>query len=283
MGSSDTQVGQRNASRPAKRPHTERPAVGAEQTQPRTARRSAVQTTATTPAPANTLTRVNPLEHTDVYGPRDTPNAVILVWHGSGANERHVLQRLAEHLATRTNSRVVVPNWNSQDPDHGASRLFDSLRYAQHLAVEHDTGLTLVGWSLGATAALSVALEPERFGDPQPRTVVGLAAASEHDSPLAPRRPSDTPITPDGPRIALIHGREDDIVDSAEAERFRARCAQAGRPASLVLIGGDHASVVGCRFDEGRDECVPSDDDNARAALEAVVAAVTDADPTTTG
>lgn len=197
---------------------------------------------------------------------------MVLLWHGSGPNERAVLRPLAQRLADDTGALVLVPDWDSTAPDKGATRLAQSLQAAQEKAEDLDLPLVLVGWSLGGTAALSVALSGDRFGTP-PTGVVGLAAAAEHPSPLTGRTPTDMleDAPNDRPRIHLVHGTADDIVAAEEAERFRAACDS---PVEVTLIDADHAGVVGTSFDATRDVCVPSEGPQARDGLAAAVAAV---------
>lgn len=104
------------------------------------------------------------------YG--DPASSPVLIWHGRGPNERDVLDALARMVADLGHS-VFVPDWDST-ADGGYADLTTSLDTVRAASVE-TAGLLLVGWSLGGTAATSVAFGSHGV-DRGIRAVVGLAA-----------------------------------------------------------------------------------------------------------
>ena len=93
---------------------------------------------------------------TDVFRlPGSNGAPVVLLWHGSGPDEREVLAPLAAGIA-RLGPLVLVPDWRSDDPVIGPVELVDSIAFARATAGElgGDPGrIVLAGWSLGANAA----------------------------------------------------------------------------------------------------------------------------------
>ena len=207
---------------------------------------------------------------------RPAPTAVTLLWHGRGPDEAHVLSRLAAALYADGHT-VVTPNWDAGAADGGAARLTASLAQSAALAAEHSRPLVVVGWSLGGTAALSLALAPGTL--PGSAAVVGLAADVREHSPL------DGTVLADRVRqgidarpIHLVHGLHDPVVPAADTEEFAEACRTAGVACSLTLVESDHAGVIGTEYDARSGTCVPGDGPAATtglaAALEAIRAAV---------
>lgn len=189
---------------------------------------------------------------------------VVLLWHGSGPNEAAVLGPLSEAIFEHGH-RVLVPDWDSSAPDQGRSILEGSLEDAVRTAHEDGEDLVLVGWSLGGTAALTVARDDTRV-----RAAVGLAADVEFASPLdglppVAREPSELKVP-----VILVHGRQDEIVPVDPAVAF----AERGPEVRITLLDTDHAGVVGTEYDVARGVCVPSSAPAATAGLAAAVDAV---------
>src|SRR4051794_8638290 len=61
-----------------------------------------------------------PFRRLDVHG--DGGDGVVLLWHGRAANSRGALAGLAAVIASE-GKRVVVPDWDCDEPDGGRSAL----------------------------------------------------------------------------------------------------------------------------------------------------------------
>lgn len=201
------------------------------------------------------------------------PAAVVVLWHGRGPGEAHVLRRLATALHSDGHT-VVTPNWDASAADRGAAVLRSSLEQASAIAAEHPSvPLVLVGWSLGGTAALSLALASS--GAPRPAAVVGLAADVRERSPLNGALPGDQVSSGiDVLPIFLVHGADDAVVPAAGAEEFARACLAAGIACTLTVVESDHAGVLGTEYDPRVGICVPSDGPAATRGLDAALQAV---------
>lgn len=195
----------------------------------------------------------------DTYGAPGSPP--VLLWHGSGPNERHVLRPLAEAIAA-AGRFVVVPDWDSTSTDRGRADLLGSLDFVLGLGVGR---ISVVGWSLGGTAAAGVAAQGAAGID----RVVTLAGGFETDDPISasPLRPP-YPNGAERPEIVIMHGTLDDIVPVSEGRAAARGFESAGWRMRLLELPVDHAGIVGTRFDQGAGECVPD------PSLGAVVAQV---------
>jgi hypothetical protein len=70
----------------------------------------------------------------DIYEPESTNEAAtLLLWHGSGANERDVLEPMARKIAP-LGVTVIVPDWCPDSPDQGRQQLTDSFTFARRLS-----------------------------------------------------------------------------------------------------------------------------------------------------
>jgi dienelactone hydrolase len=198
-----------------------------------------------------------------------SPRSFVVLWHGRGPNERHVLRPLAEGLRIDGHT-VVVPDWDHTSADGGVGPLLASLELASSLASSAGAPLVLAGWSLGGTAALSIALYAHSSA--RPGAVVGLAADVSEHSPLDGTVPLESVAPRAGvPPLFLLHGAEDDVVDADGAVRFQRACADAGVACELALVASDHAGVIGAEYDPDRRECVSSERASARIGLAAAV------------
>ena len=175
----------------------------------------------------------------DIYGPA-APTTVLL-WHGSGPNERDVLAPLATAVADR-GVRVLVPDWDSTKPDGGRADLLRSVKFARERG---DSRLVVAGWSLGGTAAASLAINARKLGlDSVP--AVCLAGAFMTTDPLSGQPFTSFEPSPRAPgSIRLIHGNRDDIVDIAGSRAFATALQSAGWEADLTELDTDHAGIVG--------------------------------------
>jgi predicted esterase len=211
----------------------------------------------------------------EVHGSGGAP--VVLLWHGSGVRERDVLAPLAESIAGH-GVTVVVPDWQSDDPATGRTHLMASVALALD---ESDAGdgpapVTLVGWSLGANAAVHVALHPEVTGGWRPAAVVALAGSYDEspfgDDPFVTGDPSGAgdPVTVGGLRVSVLHGEADTVVPFERSVRAAELISGFGCQVSLHLLDTDHAGIVGTVYDPWRSRCVPTDDPPRLATLAAV-------------
>jgi len=171
---------------------------------------------------------------------------------------------------------VVVPDWDSTSADQGRQALGSSLACASARAA--GLPVVLVGWSLGGTAALSVALQPE--DGPNPVAVVGLAADVGSTSPLTGVVPlalaetgSGSPAMP----LVLVHGTADNIVEPAGGRTFVRTARSLGWRVAHREVDTDHAGVIGTEYDGRQGVCVPSTAPRALVGRAAAVWAVDEA------
>mgnify|MGYP001627452120 CR=1 FL=1 len=176
----------------------------------------------------------------DVVG--DGPT--VLLWHGSGPNERRALAALAEAVAAH-GRRVVVPDWDSTSPDLGRADLLGSLRFARESADHDPDELTLAGWSRGGIAAASLALHQRRLGIGFDR-VVGIACtAFQHLDPITGARiETVTPPVQRSTTVAFVHGLRDDRATTEQAHQALADWTDAGWATTLTELDADHFTIV---------------------------------------
>lgn len=208
----------------------------------------------------------------DVHRPEGVHDgATVLLWHGSGPDERDVLAPLGRRVAA-AGVVVIVPDWRSDAADGGRGDLLGSLRWARSHAAEHGGHthrIVLAGWSLGARAAAGVVTRPEVVGGWRPRALVGLAASYDEPAPIT----GSTPLEDLGrtPPLAtwLVHGTRDEVVAPEGSRRLAAALVDAGWPVRFTEPVTDHAGVIGTRYDRGRRLCVADAGEHARVGLEA--------------
>lgn len=210
----------------------------------------------------------------DLYSPPE-PGAgpVFLLWHGSGARERSSLGGLAGAIAGR--GRVVlVPDW---DPDQGnatRSHLLTTARAAAETGAGSD--YVLVGWSLGANAALDLLLSADS-GLPDPVAFVGLAGGYDRLPWAGPPGWSDPHLR--RPRIPLVfvHGARDEVVAITGGRAVASALRDAGLSVGWHEVDLDHAGVILARYDRELGRCVPLDESAVLSAHEALVELVVSA------
>jgi len=202
---------------------------------------------------------------------------VVLLWHGSGPDERDALAPLAGELAAR-GVLVVVPDWQSDDAAAGVDQLLASIAFARDRsgAFGGDPGRVVVaGWSLGASAAAWVGLHPGAFGGWTPTAVVGLGG-SYTESPFGDVFAGAGAGTDAGRRAVLVHGTADHLVPVEQSAEAAERLVRLGWAARLHRVGTDHAGVIGTVYDRDRRRCVPTEDPvrvGVRARVAGLVAA----------
>lgn len=214
--------------------------------------------------------RSEPIEYApgrlvDSYGPAVA--TTVLLWHGSGPNERGVLAPLATAVADR-GVRVLVPDWDSTSPDGGRADLLRSVKFAREGG---DSRWVVAGWSLGGTAAASLAINARKLGLDSVRAVCLAGAFGRTDplsgQPFASFEPSNR--TPGS--IRLLHGTQDDIVPIEGSRAFAKVLRSAGWEADLTELDTDHAGIVGAGFVADTSRCIPSQEPRVVKALGQVV------------
>ncbi|MEV8314780.1 alpha/beta hydrolase [Streptomyces sp. NPDC059900] len=197
----------------------------------------------------------------DIHASGQRDERCVLLWHGTGPDEREVMATLAREIAG-AGPTVLVPDWRSDQPDEGREHLTASLRFARDYVREHggDKGqLVLAGWSAGAGAALGVALQPELFDGWRPAAVVGIAGGY--------RRPARTtgtvPLQAVGRAAApvpvrLVHGAADMVVPADSSRELHEALRAHSWDSRLSEPDADHAGVLGCVYDPAVQRCVPA-------------------------
>jgi predicted esterase len=196
----------------------------------------------------------------DLYVPGAPRNStVVLVWHGSGGNERGVLEPLAHRIAA-AGTAVISPDWSTRDGASGRDDLTASLHFARFdlatlVVVDR---IVLVGWSLGASAGLDVVLQPELVNGWRPAAFVGISGGYR-DSPFHPEGQRDLATAPSVP-LVLIHGVDDEVVPIERSRTTFERLHGAGWSVTLREVPTDHAGVIGTVYDPARLRCMPASD-----------------------
>jgi predicted esterase len=212
----------------------------------------------------------------DVYEPSDRgPSPVVLLWHGSGPDERDVMRTLARALSKR-GSVCLVPDWQSDDAAIGQLNLLDSVSFAQRRAAQfggNSDRITLCGWSLGAKAAADFVLHPKLTGGWHPRAFVGIASSYDV-SPFTNESLAQNVTTRTDVPCLLVHGVRDTIVPVERSRQFHRTLQKWGWQSDLWEVETDHAGVIGTRYDPDLGRCVPSDDPARVRALDFVADSV---------
>lgn len=213
----------------------------------------------------------------DIYEPElPRTSTAVLLWHGSGANERDVLEPLARQIA-RAGVRVMVPDWSTDDDTNGRSHLTASLAYVRNFhskfgAVDR---VVLAGWSLGASAGLDVVRHPELFGGWRPKGFVGISGGFNRSPFFKEEGSRDSSVDPSLP-LVLVHGSSDEIV---LPERARVTCDHLRKEGWSVTsreVTTDHAGAIGTVYDPARHRCVPTDDPSRLEVLTTVASLIAD-------
>ncbi len=211
----------------------------------------------------------------DIYEPLSPLGSVaVLLWHGSGPNERDVMEPLARHIA-RAGVPAIVPDWSSGDGGRGRHHLSASLAFTRDLS--ESLGLSrvvLAGWSLGANAGLDVVLVCTTLGGWRPDAFVGLSGGFD-GSPY--HDPSSSGITarPSVP-LLLIHGTSDEVVPVGRSQGTFENLRSSGWDIALREIETDHAGTIGMIYDPYRRRCVPTDEPDRQELLTTVAGWIAD-------
>ncbi|MFD4655709.1 alpha/beta hydrolase family protein [Kitasatospora sp. NPDC058444] len=197
------------------------------------------------------------------------PAPVVLLWHGSGPDERDVLRPLAREAA-ELGLLVLVPDWNAEQPDGGRAELLASLARARGIATDHGgdpTRFVLAGWSMGGREAIAVATHPATPAELRPTAAVGIAslystpAVTTGEAPLDHLAAGPSPVP-----LWLVHGTADDIVDIGHTRRLSAALTQRMSAAQALELPTDHAGVVMTTYRPEARRCLPATDADTLAA-----------------
>ena len=210
----------------------------------------------------------------DIYVPGTTQGSVaVLLWHGSGANERDVLEPMARRIAG-SGVRVLVPDWSTDDGANGRNHLTTSLLFARQSLSE--TGsvdrVVLAGWSLGASAALDLVRHPELVDGWRPTALVGISGGFNR-SPFSQNEWRSSSVDPSIP-LLLVHGSSDEVVPPERSVVTGARLLEEGWHVTLREVATDHAGAIGTVFDPTRHRCVATEDPGRRDVLTTVAEAI---------
>lgn len=195
----------------------------------------------------------------DLYEPLlPCGSATVLLWHGSGSDERDVMEPLARHIAS-AGVPVIVPDWNSDDGGRGRHHLSASLAFTRDFSESMGIGrVVLAGWSLGADAGLDLVLVCTALDTWRPDAFVGLSGAFD-ESPYRGPATSTATARPSVP-LLLIHGSSDEVVP---VQRSRGTCEDlraSGWNIQLREVDTDHAGTIGTIYDPYRRRCVPTNE-----------------------
>lgn len=210
----------------------------------------------------------------DLYDPEHPRGSVtVLLWHGSGPDERDVMEPLAQQIAA-AGVPTVVPDWNGNDGGEGKHHLAASLAFVRDFTAR--TGLdrvVLAGWSLGANAALDVVLLTTVLGGWRPAAFVGLSGGFDH----SPFRGTGTPRTP-APSVPLllIHGSADEVVPVTRARAAFEDLRDRGWEVELREVETDHAGAIGTVYDPARHRCVPTVEPGGQEQLSTIAGWIAD-------
>ena len=206
---------------------------------------------------------------------RGTPElGVVLLWHGRGVDSSSWMGPLADRVAAR-GALALAPDWSSETPDGGRSDLLTSVRHAREQASLADLDpdrIVVAGWSLGGTAATSLAVHSRHLGI----ELGGVVLIAPADGPGVLDGISNGPLPralPPGQgrcRIDVLYGEDDTSTPPDQVGGLELRLRAAGWTTSLQAVAADHGEIVGCRYDARREVYRPSTEARALAAADEV-------------
>nr|BFD94886.1 hypothetical protein KitaXyl93_62460 [Kitasatospora sp. Xyl93] len=197
------------------------------------------------------------------------PAPVVLLWHGSGPNERDVLRPLAQEAAG-LGLLVLVPDWSAEQPDGGGAELLASLARARGIAAEHGGDpdrFVLAGWSMGGREAIAVATHPDTPAELRPTAAVGIAspystrAVTTGGAPLDHLAQAPSPVP-----LRLVHGTADDVVAVEHTRQLSAVLTRQMSAVRTLELPTDHAGVVMTVYRPEARRCLPATDPATLAA-----------------
>lgn len=219
----------------------------------------------------------------DVLGRPD--RGVVLLWHGRGVDHRRSMHPLAERVAAH--GVLALPaDWSSEAADGGRADLLAAWRHARRLAEQHGRdpdSIVVAGWSLGGTAALSLAAHSAALGG----ELGGVVLVAPGDGPrvsdpfTAHSLPRRFPSGVDRCPVDLVYGHDDPLSTPDLVAGLELRLRAAGWTTRMHAVDADHAEVVGTRYDARLERYLPSSTRRATAAAgtiaDVIVSAATSA------
>jgi predicted esterase len=208
-------------------------------------------------------------ERLDVCSPgrADHASPALLLWHGTGCDERDVLEPLARATAA-LGVVVFVPDWRSDASDRGRAHLIASLSYFRDHAIDagaYPARLALAGWSRGGTEAAAIALSPPMVAGWRPSAFACISGSFREAAAMTGRPPLDdaqegtvSPVP-----VWLVHGLRDTTVPVERSRRLAALLGQRGWPVHLEETDTEHAGVVMTEYDPALCRCRPATADHA--------------------
>jgi dienelactone hydrolase len=208
----------------------------------------------------------------DVHG--EGQDGIALFWHGRGPNERAAWSPLARAI-TPSGVRVLAADWDSTAADHGRSDVLGSLEHARRSAADlgiAPADVVVVGWSLGATAAVSLAAAP---GGPHRTVLLAPGDGPRAVSPVTGNVLPDVFAVPDDRRtIEILHGSRDDIAHPALVLGLAARLRASGWAPHVTELAVDHSGIVGLAIDPDTQLYVEAHDPITLEAVDQVAASI---------
>lgn len=201
---------------------------------------------------------------------------VMLLWHGSGPDERTVLEPLARATA-ELGVVAFVPDWRSDAPDEGRAHLLASIAFLRARAQAFcgdPHRVLLTGWSRGGRAAAGIAVDVSAADGWRPSAVACLATSYGRPTPTSAKVPLEAVANGDPVPIPfwLVHGLDDEVVDVEHSREFARVLRDHAWPVHLHELETNHAGVVMTQYDATLRRCVPATGGHALEAGRRVAA-----------
>lgn len=201
-------------------------------------------------------------------------HGIALLWHGRGVDHGSSMRPLALRVA-RSGVLSLCVDWNSEASDGGRTDLLSSVRFARDLATQHGLdpdSVVVAGWSLGGSAALSLATHSKRLGIGLGGVVLiapGDGARLIEPITAAPL-PQQFPPGAGRCRIDLTYGERDPLATPDLVSGLELRLRASGWDTSMHSVDADHAGVVGTRYETRTERYLPSRAADATQAADTV-------------